>query len=38
MTSTGVTVWNPFEQLPQILKHGVFLVRLRAISEKELLA
>src|SRR5262245_8537139 len=30
---------NPlFEQLPQILKHGVFFVRTRAISEKELLA
>src|SRR5207248_11546156 len=27
-----------FEQLPQILKHGVFFVRARAISEKELLA
>src|SRR5437762_1126693 len=31
---------NPrlFEQLPQILKHGVFFVRARAIGEKELLA
>src|SRR5437762_8263461 len=27
-----------FEQLSQILKHGVFFVRLRAIGEKELLA
>jgi hypothetical protein len=27
-----------FEQLPQILKHGVFFVRARAIGEKELLA
>src|SRR5205823_12733146 len=26
-----------FEQLPQILKHGVFFVRARAIGEKELL-
>ena len=29
---------NLFEQLPQILKHGVFFVRLRAVSEKELMA
>src|SRR6266498_5571237 len=27
-----------FEQLPQILKHGVFFVRARAIGKKELLA
>src|ERR1700747_3343228 len=27
-----------FEQRPQILKYGVFFVRARAISEKELLA
>ena len=27
-----------FEQLPQILKHGVFFVRARAVGEKELLA
>ena len=27
-----------FEQLPQILKHGLFFVRERAISDKELLA
>src|SRR6516162_1350600 len=27
-----------FEQLPQILKHGVFFVRARAIGDKELLA
>ena len=27
-----------FEQLPQILKHGVFFVGAHAISEKELLA
>src|SRR5947207_15525534 len=27
-----------FEQLPQILKHGVFFLRARAIDEKELLA
>ena len=29
---------NLFEQLPQILKHGVFFLRARAIGEKELLA
>ena len=29
---------NLFEQLSQILKHGVFFLRARAISEKELLA
>ncbi len=29
---------NLFEQLPQMLKHDVFFVRLRAIGEKELLA
>jgi hypothetical protein len=27
-----------FEQLPQILKHGVFFVGVRAIGDKELLA
>src|SRR6266498_5258635 len=27
-----------FEQLPQILKHGLFFVRARAIGDKELLA
>jgi hypothetical protein len=27
-----------FEELPQILKHGIFFVRPRAIGEKELLA
>ena len=30
--------WHLFEQLFQILKHGVFFVRVRAIGEKELLA
>ena len=35
---SGITTWNLFEQLPQILKHGVFFVRARAISDKELLA
>src|SRR5438067_13169023 len=34
----GMRRWNLFEQLPQILKHGVFFVRARAISDKELLA
>src|SRR5262249_6764038 len=34
----SVMTWNLFEQLPQILKHFVFFVRARAISEKELLA
>src|SRR5438093_8587509 len=29
---------NVFEQLPQILKHGVFFVGARAIGDKELLA
>jgi hypothetical protein len=29
---------NLFEQLLQILKHGVFFVRLRAIGEEEFLA
>ena len=33
-----MTIRNLFEQLPQILKHGVFFVRARAIGEKELLA
>jgi hypothetical protein len=32
------SIRNLFEQLPQILKHGVFFVRARAISDKELLA
>src|SRR5438552_5368606 len=30
--------WNLFEQLSQILQHGVFFVRAHAIGEKELLA
>ena len=34
----GDLCWNLFEQLPQILKHGVFFLRARAIGEKELLA
>src|SRR5882724_3215450 len=38
MTPAGITLRDLFEQLPQILKHGVFFVRARAISEKELLA
>ena len=37
-SAAGITIWNLFEQLPQILKHGVFFVRARAIGEKELLA
>ena len=40
--SNGITrrpcLRNLFEQRPQILKHGVFFVRLHAISDKELLA
>ena len=38
MTPAGITTWNLFEQRPQILKHVLFFVRLRAIGEKELLA
>jgi hypothetical protein len=38
LPGTRITIRNLFEQLPQILKHGVFFVRARAISEKELLA
>src|SRR5438067_10653751 len=34
----GMRRWNLFEQFLQILKHGVFFVRARAISEKEFLA
>ena len=26
-------IWNLFEQLPQILKHGVFYLRARAIGD-----
>src|SRR6266550_1816198 len=33
-----MTIRNLFEQLRQILKHGVFFVRASAIGEKELLA
>jgi hypothetical protein len=33
----GRGIWNLFEELPQILKHGVFFVRARAIGDKELL-
>src|SRR6266566_10118965 len=32
------STWNLFEQLHQILKHGVFFVGARAIGDKELLA
>ena len=43
LISTEARVQRPekpllFEQLPQILKHGVFFVRARAIGDKELLA
>src|SRR5438067_3184506 len=34
----GMRRWNLFEQFLQILKHGVFFVRARAIIDKELLA
>src|SRR5256884_9966118 len=38
MTPAGITLRDLFEQLPQILKHGVLFVRARAIGDKELLA
>src|SRR5207248_10777417 len=37
-SAAGVAVRSLVEQLPQILKHGVFFVRARAIGDKELLA
>ena len=30
----GINIPNLFEQLPQILKHGIFFVRARAIGDK----
>ena len=38
LVGPAIFLINLFEQLPQILKHGVFFVRARAIGDKELLA
>ena len=38
LVGPAIFLTNLFEQLSQILKHGVFFLRVRAISEKELLA